>query len=184
MYLSPIRHLVGVWTASASKGTARHRRSMMRPAHARWPGPTGVAPTFSPRCGRGPGGGVEVARGLGCPRQLKARSLRRRWRMPKAPSCRTAPAHFAVHHCGARIQNTHRNLAAQKTDWARLRRFLPLVARASVHVETSADRAPRQRCTSPGTTSTRPLSTPRNRRGAISAGLTVARDLGVATASG
>jgi DNA polymerase len=33
---------------------------------------------------------------------------------------------LAVYHCGARIQNTHRNLDAQKRDWARLRRFLPL----------------------------------------------------------
>jgi DNA polymerase len=31
---------------------------------------------------------------------------------------------FAVYHCGARIQNIHRSLDAQKKDWARIRRFL------------------------------------------------------------
>lgn len=31
---------------------------------------------------------------------------------------------FAVYHCGARIQNTHRKLEEQKKDWRRIRAFL------------------------------------------------------------
>jgi DNA polymerase len=31
---------------------------------------------------------------------------------------------FAVYHCGARIRNTHRPMAAQREDWKRLRPFL------------------------------------------------------------
>lgn len=31
---------------------------------------------------------------------------------------------FAVYHCGARIRNTHRPMAAQRQDWKRLRPFL------------------------------------------------------------
>jgi hypothetical protein len=31
---------------------------------------------------------------------------------------------FAVYHCGARIQNTHRTLATQLRDWARIGSFL------------------------------------------------------------
>lgn len=45
----------------------------------------------------------------------------------EAPSGRTLPTGtraFAVYHCGARIRNTHRPMAAQKEDWKRLRPFL------------------------------------------------------------
>ena len=31
---------------------------------------------------------------------------------------------FAVYHCAARVQNTHRNLAAQREDWKRIGKFL------------------------------------------------------------
>lgn len=45
----------------------------------------------------------------------------------EAPSGRVLPTGsraFAVYHCGARIQNTHRPMAAQREDWKRLRPLL------------------------------------------------------------
>lgn len=62
---------------------------------------------------------------------LKARSLRREVEDAEGTVLPNRSRAFAVYHCGARIQNMYRNLDAQKADWARLRRFLPLAGECS-----------------------------------------------------
>jgi hypothetical protein len=45
----------------------------------------------------------------------------------EAPAGRILPTDarvFAVYHCGARVRNTHRSMAEQGRDWARLRPFV------------------------------------------------------------
>lgn len=55
---------------------------------------------------------------------LLSRSFRSEVEDPEGTLLPNGSRAFAVYHCGARIQNTHRKLGAQKRDWARMRRFL------------------------------------------------------------
>jgi len=55
---------------------------------------------------------------------LLSRSFRSEVEDPEGTLLPNGSRAFAVYHCGARIQNTHRKLDAQERDWARMRRFL------------------------------------------------------------
>jgi uracil-DNA glycosylase len=54
---------------------------------------------------------------------------------PKGRVLPTGSRAFAVYHCGARIRNTHRPMAAQREDWKRLRPFLDTAGYHRIYME-------------------------------------------------
>lgn len=61
-----------------------------------------------------------ILRGFG----LTCRPFRSEVEAPSGTVLPNGSRAFAVYHCGARIRNTHRSMAAQREDWRRLRPFL------------------------------------------------------------